>query len=64
MNKPAKHNYTTPAIHVVAFKVEQGFAAYPPNQEEDEITWVEDNNANQNPLSRESFEPGANWDSS
>lgn len=62
MNKPAKHNYTTPAIHVVAFKVEQGFAAYPPNQEEEEITWTE-NNTEQSPLSRQTFETGANWDS-
>ena len=62
MNTPTKHNYTSPAIHVVAFKVEQGFAAYPPNQEEEEITWTDDPNTTEgNHFELESFSNTQTW---
>lgn len=61
MNKPFQR-YTTPTIHIIEFKVESGHAASPSGQEEDEITWIEDDTSEQNPLSRESYSPGANWD--
>ena len=62
MNRPAKHNYTVPTIHVVAFKVEQGFAAYPPNQEEEEITWTDNQNTTENNhFGLESFSNTQTW---
>ena len=61
MNKPAKHNYTAPAIRVVTFKVEQGFAAYPPNQEEDEITFTDDNTTQGNHFGIDPFTYSQTW---
>ena len=64
MNASNKHNYISPAIQVVAFKVELGNAASQ-GTEEDEITWIEDNAAPQGRFfSRETFSSGNNdnWD--
>ena len=64
MNASYKHIYTAPAIQVVAFKVELGNAVSQGN-EEDEITWIEDNTAPQGrSFSRETFSSGDNdnWD--
>ena len=61
MNNPSK-NYTKPSIRVVSFKVEQGFAAYPPNQEETEISWTEDDNTTEgNHFEIESFSSTQTW---
>ena len=62
MNNPSK-NYTTPSIRVVSYKVEQVFAAYPPNQEETEITWTEeeDNPTEGNHFEIESFTNSQTW---
>lgn len=62
MNKPDKQNYTSPAIHVVEFRVELGQAVSPNTPVSTEVTWTDDPNTTEsNHFGLESFSNTQTW---